>query len=247
MSAIDLNDYVAAGYFITKYSTEGFWKSPLMPERVISLSNCIGKTVMVYWDWDVEMHREEILDFGIPIEKFSAFQKWSARADTEKGVVYPNVFHHLEDARQFITDFVPAQDDLFLIGAALPKALADSLLADGQRITRSVNKQPDSFFITYGVSQALTDKREIESSGEVLGYEIVSYDMGYLGHSWLCSNLEKDMNDLFGIHPNQYGLIETYEEAKKVYDWIAEDEMKGHRAEPEPYYPWLLVRYPANP
>ena len=49
------------------------------------------------------------------------------------------------------------------------------------------------------------------------------------------------MNELFGIRPNPYGLIDTYEDAKKVADWIAEDK---HRGEPLPYYPWLIVQYP---
>jgi hypothetical protein len=49
----------------------------------------------------------------------------------------------------------------------------------------------------------------------------------------------------FGIRPGQYGLIETFEDANKVYEWILEGEAKGEqRAEPEPYYPWLIVRYP---
>jgi hypothetical protein len=52
------------------------------------------------------------------------------------------------------------------------------------------------------------------------------------------------MHELFGIRPNQYGLISTYDEAKKVHDWIAEDNMQGTRAEPYPYDAWLLVSYP---
>jgi hypothetical protein len=52
------------------------------------------------------------------------------------------------------------------------------------------------------------------------------------------------MHDLYGIRPNPYGLIDTFTDAKKVHDWIAEDNLQGTRAEPEPYAPWLLVSYP---
>jgi hypothetical protein len=54
------------------------------------------------------------------------------------------------------------------------------------------------------------------------------------------------MADQFGIQPNEHGLIATPDEAMQVYEWIAEDEQRGHRAEPEPYYPWLLVEYPID-
>jgi hypothetical protein len=73
----------------------------------------------------------------------------------------------------------------------------------------------------------------------------ISYDQN-INDSWLCSGLERDMFEQFGIRPNKNGLINTYDEAMRVYRWIAEDEQRGHRAEPEPYYPWLLVAYPAN-
>ena len=71
--------------------------------------------------------------------------------------------------------------------------------------------------------------------------------LGYyqsVADSWLVSGLARDMHDRFGIHPNPYGLIDSLEDAMKIYAWIAEDEQKGYRAEPEPYYPWLLVDYP---
>lgn len=77
----------------------------------------------------------------------------------------------------------------------------------------------------------------------MLGFEVVSY-WYQLGHSWLCSGLEREMHQLFGISPNARGFIDTLEQAMQVYEWIAEDEQKGQRAEPEPYYPWLVVEYP---
>ena len=42
-------------------------------------------------------------------------------------------------------------------------------------------------------------------------------------------------------------MIDSYEYAKKIYDWIAEDEQKGTRAEPEPYDFWLLTSYSIEP
>jgi hypothetical protein len=50
---------------------------------------------------------------------------------------------------------------------------------------------------------------------------------------------------LFGIRPGSYGLIQREVEARQIYEWIEEeDEMKGRRAEPEPYDYWLLIEHP---
>ena len=67
------------------------------------------------------------------------------------------------------------------------------------------------------------------------------------GHSWLCSGLERDMHERFGIRANNKGLLDSYADAKQVYDWIADDAMQGARAEPEPYALWLLLAYPLGP
>jgi len=39
-------------------------------------------------------------------------------------------------------------------------------------------------------------------------------------------------------------VLDSYTDAKQINDWIAEDEGKGTRAEPEPYDFWLVLSYP---
>lgn len=239
MSTIDLNDYVAGGYFITRYAIEGYWKSPLLPTRVMSLSSCFSKTVNIYWLWDVEKHKAEIIDFGIPNEKLLSLRTWNTDA-----IDFPNVFYTLGAAQQFIAEFLSDDNDLLVLGAALPAAMVEDFLAAHQQTVYDPTQQ---LWIpkTYGVNYILTSKQSLPRGGEIRGFEILSYDL-HINHSWLCSNIEKDMHELYGIHPNRYGLINTYEEAKTVYKWIAEDNMQGGRAEPEPYYPWLIVQYPVT-
>ena len=86
--------------------------------------------------------------------------------------------------------------------------------------------------------------KTLKPNGNILGFEILSYEYSNLGCSWLCSGIDKDMFEQFNIRPNQFGLINSYKEAKQVYEWIAEDELQGTRGEPYPYYPWLIVQYP---
>ena len=124
----------------------------------------------------------------------------------------------------------------------LPKGLVAKFLIDNQQtmyyqetqITREIN---------YGTNLVVSKSGRLEPNGNILGFEILSYSYSDISHSWLCSGIEKDMNELFAIHPNPYGLIDTHKEALQVYEWIAEDKLQGTRGEPEPYYPWLIVQY----
>ena len=93
----------------------------------------------------------------------------------------------------------------------------------------------------YGIEKRIEQHLRLAEDGRPLGFEVVSYSYGNFGCSWLCNNLHFEMNNLFGIRPKDYGLLDSEQDAKRVYEWIAED---AHRAEPEPYDYWLLLEYP---
>lgn len=232
---IDLPQYVAGGYFIIKSVRRDPDRSPdLLPERLISLSGCICPSVHVYWAWS----DQEALAFGIPESKLPDTHREFPDFD------YPNVFLKLETARAFVEEFLPATDDgLQLVGAGLHRDLVDDFLTLRQQAYDPHTGSTIEEII--GVSRAVSQRKLLEPGGQPLGFEVVGYEQS-LGHSWLCSGLERDMFDQFGIRPNKNGLIHTHDEAMRVYRWIAEDEQRGRRAEPEPYTPWLLVAYPAN-
>jgi hypothetical protein len=232
---IDLGDYVAGGYFVVKYCDDGFWRSDLMPERVISLSGCIGNVLDIMWGWNINGSKQDISDFGISELNLKAFQVWCGGKD-------PGGLQSLEIARQFIKQFLPHDNDVLLVGAMLHRELVDDFV----EMTKGVDDPLQSSQIkrVYGVHYGLAQRQVVPSNGQALGYEVISLFDSNFSCSWLCSNLQQDMYALFGIRPNQYGLINNYEDAKKVYEWIAEDKQQGFRAEPLPYHPWLLVQYP---
>ncbi|MEZ4667162.1 MAG: hypothetical protein R3E39_04455 [Anaerolineae bacterium] len=217
VDAIDLKDYVAGGYFIAKYATEGFQPSALLPERVISLSSCIGKPMDVVWGWDIALYQKEIADFGFRADRLVNFQAWCAER-------VPGGISELEGARFAAKEFVSADTKVVLLGAGLHCELVAELV-----------KQVPTF--------AMNDKKSLADGATSLGFEVLSHFSHQFSCSWLCSGLEKYMSDVFGIRPNRYGLIDSYAEAKQVYEWIAEDNMQGIRAEPLPYFPWLIVQY----
>lgn len=236
---IDLNDYVAGGYFVVKYSDHGFWKSDLLPERVISLSGCFGEKLDIVWGWEPEKAKQQAIDFGIAADKIELFRQWCFG----KG---PSALYKLDFAQEFVTQFLDDANDYLIIGIALPKALVKDFLLENKQQTFYTEEQVYKDSELVSVSYVLTVGSPLPIGGNICGFEVLSFYTYDFGHSWLCSNIEKQMKELFGIHPNQYGLIDSDQDAMKVYEWIAEDEQQGGRAEPEPYHPWLIVQYPVS-
>jgi hypothetical protein len=68
--------------------------------------------------------------------------------------------------------------------------------------------------------------------GVGLGFEVVGFEAGRL-HSWLCNSLQRDARDNLGIGVNQFGLLDTLDQARAVammanrdpgteeVDWVA--------------------------
>jgi hypothetical protein len=234
---VDLGDYVAGGYFVVKYiepSDHGFQPSELLPERVISIRGCVSATFEVYWGWDTEKHKVEALKFGIPNEKLGVLSEW-INEDHYGEIEHPNVFLKPEYALSFVNEFLDFAHDFVILGIGLHKGLVDKFLKE------NVDNRAE----LHGLDQLLYERTPLETGGQILGFEVVGYNINF-SCSWLCSGLEKDMRELYGIHPNQHGFIETYEDAEKVSEWINEDRIGHSRGEPDPYYPWLIVQYPVS-
>lgn len=246
MTEIDLRDYVAAGYFITKLSKYGFTPTPYFQhEQVISLSSCINPWfIEPLWGGNIEKHKLEILWWGIAETKFDALREYSSQM-FGKDHHFPNVFLKLSSAQRFIKRFLSNLDDVILLGVGLPKDVVMDFLPENSEPVSDANKQ-DKRQALLGVGLVLSQNEVLKPGGEIMGFEVVSFPYNNFGHSWLCSNLQTDMYELFDINTGKFGLLRTYEDAMKVYEWIAEDKMQGTRAEPEPYYPWLIVQYPVN-
>lgn len=230
---IELNDFYSGGFFLLRRSHPGgsSLDSPLLPATLISLSDCLSRRFNIVWGW-TPGNRQAALDFGIPETQLNACLKW-CEADYQADMDLFSMFYSVEAARRFINRFQVSTDNLYLIEAGLPSQF------EATDWRPFYNEQED-----FGIEKRIHHRLPMAGGGEPLGFEVVGYEYNDLSHSWLCSGLHQDMFDLFQIHPNQYGLIETLEEAVKVYRWIREDEMKGTRAEPIAYDVWLLVSYP---
>lgn len=235
METIDLTNFYSGGSYLIRADNPN-WGAPFLegfPEKLISLSTCVcPRRLSVVWGWEpLSRDRQTALDFGIEESQFNEFVSWCQSAVPSEIDIW-SVFPSPLFAQRFIKRFISNTDDLHLIGIGLAIELLD-IWDYGQ-------EHKD------GVTKTLESKTPLEEGGVPLGFEIVSFQSDF-SHSWLCSGIHKDMDELFGIQVNARGLIDSYQDAKKVHDWIAEDEMQGRRSEPEPYTPWLFVSYPLEP
>jgi hypothetical protein len=231
-TTIDLSNHYSGGYFLVR-ADKPDWpqlKSELLPERLVSLSSCICPILKVHWGWKTG-NIQSAQEFGIPEDRLDEFVQWcSTEWRTEMDV--SSMFYSTDAARRFIRRFLPDTSDLFLIGAGLPREVEE------------VNWSEEAAGRVDGVEKRIEQHLPMESGGIALGYEVVAYTHTDFDCSWLCSYLHSEAYDLFGIHPNRYGLINDYEQAKRVWKWTDERTRQGKKTRHEPYDFWLLVSYP---
>ncbi len=224
-----MNDYAAAGYFLTRPApAPGYEPGGLLPATVRTLSSCLASIGFEYW-WNSE-NAAEAVEFGVPPERIDSLVEWYLpRFDDALGA--PNVAFGTSVISDFVDAFVPNPEGLIILGCALAEPDADNIL---------VNHAAPEGHGEYGIYQLLKRGQSIEPGGTTLGFEPLCYEYG-LEHSWLCNQLQGEAHTRLGITPDpQTGLLDTYEEAKAITDWISRGEVG---AEPGLWLPWMIVEY----
>lgn len=223
--------FYSGGYFLIRVNPHE-WKeleSDLIPDLVFSLSGCLCPKFKVSWGWKPG-NKLLALKFGIPLTQLEAFVDW-CQTDYMKMMDMWSMFYTPDDARQFINRFNVDRKNLYIIGTALPQTIEETEWQE-------INDEPP-----YGIEKRIAQHLPIEAGGELLGYEVVSFEYANYGHSWLCHYLHEDVNRIFGIRPNKYGLFANLEDAMTVLKWI-QDGGDGGRAHHPPYDVWQLTSYP---
>lgn len=233
---------IAAGYLLLRpMPRPSFSAQPLLPEEVISASQCIcpqfPDTSTIGWVRASEAARSHALDaVGLPAERRDDARAW---ATAEFGVAFgwPGVFLTAAAALDARRRFFGEGSKLTVIGLGLPSRWLEEFIAYASP------PAPAPGFSPQGESGYLLTAKRLEpltAGSQRLGYELLDVEAGQIGHSWLCNGLETHCANTLSVRPGANGLIETLESAERCRDEIARDEVG---AEPGLWLPWLLVEY----
>jgi hypothetical protein len=234
-----VTDFIAGGYFITKTIPPPVWRTTdaeLLPASLITLSNCL--TGFAPDDWALEWVQytdenrlEKAAEFGLTAETLPAVTQWVTEQFNKNEIGWPNLFYRVNTAHQFKNQFLPASQDLILIGLGLDPALVDEFLE---------KEKPPEGIGADGVYEALGQKQKLETGGEFLGFDFLGFDTGSF-HSWLCNLSASEVYQATGIRPNDWGLFSKLEQAKALAEYANRPDASA--LEPAIWLPWLVVKY----
>jgi len=126
---------------------------------------------------------------------------------------------------------VPSTEHLVTFGIALPRDLRDAFIKAAA---------PGPGMGNPGVYAAIVADRPPAPGGEVIGYEVLCWDMGGF-HSSRCNGLEADFQDVLGIESGADGFPTDLSSARRCADFAG---LESTGAEPGLWQPWRITVYP---
>lgn len=222
-------EYLSGGYYVVKAVARPADLSNLLPEQLLTMSSCftgiVSDIVRLQWD-DYANVREAIADeareFGIPKVKIPDLITWAKAQHNTNYLVYSEVQPAMELRRRFVGDA-----STHVLGIGLHESLHNSFES---QLGKDANRG-------FSLLELVNEKRPPAAGGRALGFEPLGF-YGTSFHSWLCHYAPDKVHKRFGICPNDLGLIDTLDEARKVTDFLVETG-----AEPAIWEPWLLLDY----
>ncbi|MGH7815167.1 MAG: hypothetical protein ACREQI_14335 [Candidatus Binataceae bacterium] len=234
-----LDDYIWGGYYIAKLATD-YKKSNLVPDAIITLSDCIAEFLpdsdwSIDWMSSAEEREKRAEKCGFPSAQRDAFVKWSTELMRVGKFGLPNVLLSMETATELLRRFPFDRSEWHLLGAGLRKDEVDRFIALCAPPTYQGQGQD-------GVYEALVRKEQLHRSGRILGYDVLGHEeYGGGFHSWFCNSLEEEVAEKLGIRPDHNGLLKTYAEAAACAQYAGDPDT---HAEPASWNAWVLVDYP---
>lgn len=227
---IYLDDYVAGGYFITKYVEREHWiaaSSDLLPLKLLSVSELIADLAPTTYPL-IDATSDIYEQYGIAPETIPDVKQWWTENDRNE-IGWQHTFYELGFAQQFVKRFVTKTEDVAILGAAVHRKYVE-LVLDGYDPTVACGCGVEEV-VARGLSPA---------PGDVLGFDILSYEYCRF-NSWITPSYPQVIFEELHIRPNQYGFIDTLEEADRCDEFMtASDDMALHGW----WMPWLMIRYP---
>jgi hypothetical protein len=233
VSALLNSEHISGGYFISKPIRRPNGAFSLLPEAFLTASACFADIAPDLWavDWESYPKKEvaeEAAKFGIPAHLTGELVQWVSAQMV--GGLHPNAFLTLLIAREFVQRFV-TDNGVQILGIGLHTSLLPSFYG---QLAKDMNRG-------YGLVDRVDRKDLLADGGSLLGYEPLGYEAVHF-HSWLCHSAPDEAEKLFGVRPNQNGLISNLEDAVQITENLVRTG-----AEPAIWEPWLLVNYSLEP
>jgi hypothetical protein len=170
----------------------------LLPAKLLSLSDFIAPLAPTTYPLNPSVESYEA--YGISVEMIPTLKQWWDENHL-KEIGWQNVFYTFEFARRFVRQFVRKREDVVILGPAIHRKYV-SLLLEGYEYGAGC-----------GVEQVV-ERGANPSTGEVLGFDILSYD--YCRYeSWVRYGYPEVIHKELNIKPNASGFINTFEEAHR--------------------------------
>ena len=170
---------------------------------------------------------EALVSLGVGTNSVGDAKAWIDDAERVGDILYPDVCRTPDRVAEFADLFVP--DGLAVLGVGLGPDQVDGFLAE--------HASSDTH---QGILIHLREGRPLAPGYRTLGYEPVAVDRGTLGCSWTCNLLQQEVASTTGVVPNEWGFIDTAEQADAVMAFLA-DPAVGK--EPGIWRAWIVVRY----
>lgn len=223
---INVDDYIAGGYYISHYMSRPVWMAEtLIPNGYLSLSGCISDRLPVATVWQDGVP-PEAQNLGMTEELWALFKDWS-NANLHKQFGYPDTFYSKQVAQSVLDQYFPIPNDLRIMGIALHKTRVQPFL--------TTHRESGDY---YGVYKVLSERQPLEDGAIAHGLEVLGYENG-ISHSWLCYSMESHCHNDLGICPNGAGLLD--EQAADIANAYVSDKEGGQN-----WQPWLIVEYPSS-
>ncbi|MEM4992757.1 hypothetical protein WKH56_09450 [Priestia sp. SB1] len=230
---------ISGGYYIVSATERpNYTCEKVIPKSLLSASSCITSfypSLDVLWNGDVEEKRKYAQALLISNTEYEKLEKWIMHMSHLNLFGYPNVFVDVEYAKTFYRNWVGKTLNTKIIGiATLEKYINELIEFESLR-----DLLPKDRVVVENL--LLRSNLISEDKRKLLGYEILGYIKGTGSfHSYLCNGLEKDYSKHFNFKVNNFGLMETLEEAEKCATFSNEEELESEEVL---WIPWAIYEY----
>ena len=224
--------FILGGYYIVIPVDRPEWMDKgLVPEKIITISDCICDVVPGIWGLNWVKNREKQIErfkkiLSISDSEFTDLENWVTNKFDDGSFGWQNGFSRIETAKEFRERYMLRVKESYILAIGLSEKDVDFFLND------QIPQGKMGETIVYSILK----KKSVLEPKNVLGFDILGYDLSIF-HSYLCNGLEKVYYNEFGISPNKNGFFDVYEDAAKLANYT----LDGHiGAEPALWQPWLV-------